>query len=177
MNKTIFLDRDGTINVDYGYVYDINKLEFVNGVISSLKRLCEMGYQLIVITNQSGIGRGYFGLDDYYKFEKNMLDRLKIEGVNIKQVYVCPHSPEEECNCRKPKTALFEQAAIDWDVDWSLSFAIGDRIRDLCICNYKPVKGILLGKEETLINTCFDFKICSTWSEIEEYIYKTEKWI
>ena len=86
-NKAVFLDRDGTINYDYGYVYEKNKLKFLPGVISSLKRLSEAGYLLIIITNQSGIGRGYFTLDEYNEFNNYMLKQLEEKGVNITKVY------------------------------------------------------------------------------------------
>ncbi len=153
-NKVVFLDRDGTINKDFGYVHETSKLEFLDGVIEGLKKLICSGYKLIIITNQSGIGRGYYNLDDYENFNSYMLNELSKEGIEILKVYYCPHTEEDNCECRKPKLGLFYQAIHDCNVDIESSFAIGDRTRDLEICNNSNVKGILLSKEEIKEYVC-----------------------
>ena len=168
MNKAIFLDRDGTINVDYGYVYQREKLKFVDGVILALKRLQAAGFLLIIITNQSGIGRGYFNMEQYKKFEQYFLDRLAYEKVYINKVYFCPHLEEENCTCRKPKTGLFEKAAKEYDIDWQQSYAIGDRERDLCICKKYPVNGILFSDK----NCSTEYVHFTSWNQITDYILK-----
>ncbi len=147
-NKVVFLDRDGTINKDFGYVHETSKLEFLDGVIEGLKKLNFNGYKLIIITNQSGIGRNYYNFQDYENFNNYMLNELSKEGIEICNVYYCPHTEEDNCECRKPKLGLFQQAIYDCDVDLSASFAIGDMTRDLEICNISDIKGILLSKEE-----------------------------
>lgn len=162
MNKAIFLDRDGTINVDFGYVHEAEKLIFIPGVIPALKRLEEAGYLLIVVTNQSGIGRGYFTKAQYDQFNEFFCRKLQEEGVHIAHVYMCPHISEDHCECRKPKTAMYEQAAKDYDIDWSASYAIGDKERDLSICKIKPVKGILLSSKSNENN----------WKDIADSIMK-----
>lgn len=146
-NKAVFLDRDGTINYDYGYVYKKDKLSFLPGVIESLKRLQKAGYLLIIITNQSGIGRGYFTLDEYIEFNDYMLGKLKEKGVYIDKVYFCPHTDLDNCDCRKPKLGLFYQAIDDYNIDLYNSYAIGDNERDLAICMETPICGILLNKD------------------------------
>ncbi|HIT37784.1 MAG TPA: HAD family hydrolase [Candidatus Onthousia faecipullorum] len=157
-NKAVFLDRDGTINYDFGYVYEKDKLKFLPGVISSLKRLSEAGYLLIIITNQSGIGRRYFTLDEYNEFNNYMLKQLKDKGVNITKVYYCPHTDLDGCNCRKPKLGLFYQAIDEYNIDLDKSFAIGDNERDLAICMNSPICGILLNKDSKKFVSKKDFK-------------------
>lgn len=143
-NKVVFLDRDGTINIDYGYVYEKEKLVFVDGVIDGLKKLQEFGFKLIIVTNQSGIGRGYYTLEECNKFNEYLIEKLKEQNINISKVYVCPHKDEDNCNCRKPKLSLFYQAIDEFNIDLDNSFAIGDNIRDLKICDETNIKGILL---------------------------------
>ena len=145
-NKAVFLDRDGTINYDYGYVHKKDKLKFLPGVIESLERLNNAGYLLIIITNQSGIGRGYFTLEEYNEFNNYMLEKLKEQGINITKVYYCPHTDNDNCNCRKPKLGLFYQAIDEYNIDLNESYAIGDNERDLAICVDSPICGILLNK-------------------------------
>jgi len=147
-SKVIFLDRDGTINKDFGYVYEIEKLEFLDGVIEGLKLLNDSGYKLIIITNQSGIGRNYYSLNDYETFTNYMLSEISKNGIEISKVYYCPHIAEDDCECRKPKLGLFYQAIIDYNIDLSKSYAIGDRVRDLSICDKTDIKGILISNEE-----------------------------
>lgn len=147
MNKAVFLDRDGTINVDYGYVYRYEQFVFIDGVIEALKRFQELGYMLIVITNQSGIARGYYTEKDVSVLNRKMCDRLEEEGVYITAIYYCPHLGDE-CDCRKPKLGLFYQAAKEYDIDMKSSIAIGDKLRDLKICEKEPVKGFWITESE-----------------------------
>lgn len=151
LNKAVFLDRDGTINVDYGYVHEMSRLEFIDGAVEGLKLLQSLGFLLIVITNQSGIARGYFSLEDYLQFQKQIELRLKDYGVDIAATYFCPHL-NENCECRKPKTALFYRAAREWNINFKGSYAIGDKKRDLCICEEEPVKGIMIGEDQRCKN-------------------------
>lgn len=148
MNKAIFLDRDGTINVDYGYVHEIDKLDFIPGVIDGLKLLEKKGYLLIIVTNQSGIGRGMFDIKTYNKFNNYMLSKLEKEGIHITDVFMCPHTDEEKCECRKPKLKMFYDAIKKYDIDLTKSYAIGDKTRDLSLCNKENITGILITDEE-----------------------------
>lgn len=144
MNKAIFLDRDGTINIDYGYVHEIEKFKFIDGVIDGLKMLSDLGYILIIITNQSGIGRKMFSEEELNKLNSYMLDKLKEHNINITKIYYCPHTDGDNCNCRKPKLELFYKAVQEYDIDLEKSYAIGDKERDLEINKYEKVTGILL---------------------------------
>ena len=156
ITKAIFLDRDGTINVDKGFVYRVKDFEFLPGVIEGLQLLQEIGFLLIIITNQSGIARGYYTEDDFYNLNNWMLKFLRQHGVKITQVYFCPHHPESlikkyriTCKCRKPALGLFEDAIKKYNIDISRSFALGDRLRDLKICMNTKCSGFLLYKNES----------------------------
>lgn len=155
MNKAIFLDRDGTLNVEKNYLYRIEDFEWLPGAIEALRLLQDAGYLLIIVTNQSGIGRGYYTEEDYLKLEKWMARTLEEQGVNLSAVYHCPHLPDaqvkeyrKDCACRKPKLGMFQQAIADFDVDVDSSFAIGDKIRDCAICATTGCKGFLVAENE-----------------------------
>ncbi len=155
MPKAIFLDRDGTINVEKNYLYKIEDFELLPGVIDALKQLQRAGYLLIVITNQSGIGRGYYTEDDFLKLNNWMVNMFKEQGITITEVYYCPHIPNAQiekyrmdCNCRKPKIGMYEQAVLDHNIDLSKSYAIGDKIRDCAICEHTACQGFLIGFNE-----------------------------
>lgn len=155
MNKAIFLDRDGTINVEKDYLFKISDFEFLIDVIPALHFLQENGFLLIIITNQSGIARGYYTLQDFHTINNWMIDELASHGVKIEKVYFCPHHPEAKvkefmavCNCRKPKLGLYEQAVTDFDLDIGSCYAIGDKIRDCSICQFTDCQGYLIGTNE-----------------------------
>jgi D-glycero-D-manno-heptose 1,7-bisphosphate phosphatase len=151
VKKAAFLDRDGTINADRGYVYRKEDFMFLPGAVDGMRRIEKLGYRLIIITNQSGIGRGYYTESDYKKLEEWMLRQLKAQEVSVTAVYYCPHHPRAAiqtyariCNCRKPGTGLFEQAVREHHVDMSQSVVIGDKMRDLAICAGTSAKGFLI---------------------------------
>ncbi|MGL1903301.1 MAG: D-glycero-beta-D-manno-heptose 1,7-bisphosphate 7-phosphatase [Fibrobacterales bacterium] len=131
MNKAILLDRDGTLNVDHGYVYRIEDFEWISGVPEALKMLTDAGYMLMVISNQSGISRGYYSHTDLEILEHSMVSRLKEYGVTIDGFYYCPHQTSDRCQCRKPLPQLVERAMADFDIDPVSSWMVGDRVRDL----------------------------------------------
>lgn len=151
MKKAVFLDRDGVINVDKGYVYKIEDFEYLEGAIDHLLWYQKQGYILIIITNQSGIARGYYTEEQYLALERWMIADLKAKGIEIIACYYCPHLPDAlvpryrcKCECRKPGTALFHKAAEQYDIDLRKSIAIGDKERDLTICKESGARGILL---------------------------------
>lgn len=146
-SKVIILDRDGTINYDYGYVHDIDKLVFIEGALDALKLLYDNGYKLVIITNQSGIGRGYFTIEDYNKFNRYFLKKIEEQNIKIEKVYTCPHIDEDNCDCRKPKLGLFYKAIAEMNIDLDNSYAIGDKIRDIAISNETNIKGIIVGSK------------------------------
>ena len=169
MNKAVFLDRDGTINVDKNYLYKIEDWEFIDGVIEGLQILQRLGFKLIVITNQSGIARGYYTEEDAHKIFDYMIKELEKNNIKIEKVYYCPPIGDE-CNCRKPKLGLFYKAQKDFDIDFSKSYAIGDKLRDLSICEKEEVKGFLLNENEKIENP--RIKVCKNLLESAKIIEK-----
>ena len=131
--KAAFLDRDGVINVDYGYVNKIEDFEFKEGIFELLEVLQDMGFTLFVVTNQSGIARGYYSLEDFKKLTIYMLDEFKKRGIDIKEVAYCPHHPDitGECNCRKPKPGMILDLAKKYGVNLKESILIGDKQSDI----------------------------------------------
>ena len=156
MQKAVFLDRDGTINVDKDYLYKIEDFEFLPGAVEGLRVLKQAGYALVVVTNQSGIARGYYTEDDYQTLEKWFLDKMNSLGAAVDAIYHCPHLPDAsvkqyrmECNCRKPALGMFERAIKELDLDVASSIAIGDKERDLALCKKcLDVKGFLVYSKE-----------------------------
>lgn len=128
VNKALFLDRDGTINVDYGYVYQPEKFDFIDGIFDLCRRAQEKGYLIIVITNQSGIARGYYTVSDYEKCTHYMIDKFKEQGIKITDVFYCPDLSGED---RKPNAGLFLKAQQKYDIDMSESVSLGDKERDI----------------------------------------------
>ncbi len=133
-NKALFLDRDGTINVDIGHLHKSEELVFIEGMPQLIKKYNELGYKVIVITNQAGIAKGYYTEEDMHNLHNFMNEQLKVKyGAKIDAFYFCPHHPDftGECNCRKPKTGLLEQAIKDFNIDISQSLLIGDKPWDI----------------------------------------------
>lgn len=145
MNKVIFLDRDNTIIEDYGYIHKIEDLKFMDKAIEGLKAMNDMGYKLIIITNQSGIGRKMYSVEEYHIFHNYLTEKLLNNNIKITKTYFCPHTDDDNCNCRKPKLGLFKKAIQEFDIDLNSSYAIGDKERDLSICQFTNIKGIIIG--------------------------------
>jgi D-glycero-D-manno-heptose 1,7-bisphosphate phosphatase len=131
MNRAIFLDRDGVINVEKNYLYKIEDFEFIDGVMESLQYFQGLGYKLFVITNQSGIGRGYYTMDDFNILTKWMLEEFKKNNIHIDEVQLCPHAPGENCDCRKPRTAMIDKILQKHEIDLENSWLIGDKSSDI----------------------------------------------
>lgn len=160
-NKCIFLDRDGTLIVDKGYQIDKDKLEFISLVPETLKKWKDKGYLLIVVTNQSGIARGYFSMEQVKEFN-NALNNKLFEMVNIKidDFYICPHfkngiiSPYNiECSCRKPHPELIYRAQRDYNIDLKQSYMFGDKDSDLKLGLITNLKGAFLVDTKHQLNT------------------------
>jgi D-glycero-D-manno-heptose 1,7-bisphosphate phosphatase len=130
-NKAIFVDRDGTINVDVHYLDDPDKFEMYPGVGVGVKKLQENGFKIIVITNQSGIARGYFTEKQLSDIHERMKQEFQKFDVTLDGIYYCPHHPDDKCNCRKPNTGLFEKAIQDHKINVKKSYMLGDKILDI----------------------------------------------
>ena len=157
MNKAIFLDRDGTINEDVGYTHKIGDLEFIDKAIFGLQRMRYLNYKFIIVTNQAGIAKGKYSEKDYFDFRNEMHKRLKENGIIIAAEYFCPHHPEGtiekykiNCDCRKPKIGMLEQAAKDFNLDLKKCWMIGDLPSDVLAGKNAGCRTIqiLTGKEK-----------------------------
>lgn len=131
MNKALFLDRDGVINVEVDYACTPEQIEFLPGIFDMCRTAYVQGYKLIIVTNQSGIGRGYYTEEQFHSLMQWMLAVFEREGCPITAYYHCPHAPDEGCVCRKPKPGMILQAAKDYALDLSLCIFIGDRQSDM----------------------------------------------
>ena len=129
--KTIFLDRDGVINKEVNYLYKIDDFEFIDGIFDACLHFQSLSYKIIIITNQSGISRGYYTESDYQKVTQWMLDQFKHKNINILDIFHCPHGPNSTCSCRKPKPGMFLKAKAKHNTDMEKSWIIGDKERDI----------------------------------------------
>ncbi|MEE3705283.1 D-glycero-beta-D-manno-heptose 1,7-bisphosphate 7-phosphatase [Campylobacter sp. CX2-8023-23] len=142
--KALFLDRDGVINKDPGYVYRIEDFEFMPGIFEALSGFMALGFEIFVVTNQSGIGRKYYTQADFDNLSYYMISEFKKRGVSIKKIYYCPHTPDDNCSCRKPKSGMFLQALSEFDIDMKSSIMIGDKKSDIEAANSAGVGRSLL---------------------------------
>lgn len=132
MNKAVFLDRDGVINKEIGYVFRVEDFILTNDIIPALKKLQEAGYIFIVITNQSGIAKELYTHEDVETVHAHMLGLMKKNGIKISEIYYCVHHPDvEPCICRKPDSGMLEKAIARFKIDTKRSFMIGDKERDI----------------------------------------------
>jgi len=130
-SPAIFLDRDGTINREIGYLSDPDDFVLLPNALEGMKKFQDMGYRLVIITNQAGIGLGYFTKQDFYRVNKKMLTDVSEAGILIDKIYFCPHSKAENCPCRKPETGLIIRAQEELNIDLKNSFFIGDSPWDI----------------------------------------------
>ncbi len=130
-NRVVILDRDGTIIVDRHYLDDPAGVEFIAGAGDALRSLYRGGYRLVIISNQSGVGRGLFGLDSVRAVNERLTHMIESAGARIEAIYFCPHAPGEGCDCRKPALGLLEKAAAALGFDPSASVVIGDKPSDV----------------------------------------------
>lgn len=133
MQKALFLDRDGVVNVEKNYLHKPEDVEFVEGIVEVCRAYQEKGYLVIIVTNQSGIARGYYSEEDFYHLSRWMIERMEELGVTITKIYHCPHHEEISgaCDCRKPEPGMLLSAQKDYGIDMASSVMIGDSERDI----------------------------------------------
>jgi len=129
--RFVLIDRDGTINVEKHYLSDPDQLELYPGIGPALKRLQDAGFGLAVITNQSGVARGYFDLARLEQIHDRLRALLAAEGVTVDGIYICPHGPDDDCTCRKPLPGMVDQAVAEHGFDPAQAFMIGDKEVDV----------------------------------------------
>ncbi len=146
-NRAVFLDRDGVINVEKGYLHRVEELEFLPGAAEAIALLKDAGYLVIVVTNQSGVARGYYSLGAVDLLHRHMSEQLAARGAVVDAWYVCPHHPDHggPCSCRKPLPGMILQAAADYRVDLVRSYLIGDKRSDLEAGLAAGCRAILVG--------------------------------
>jgi D-glycero-D-manno-heptose 1,7-bisphosphate phosphatase len=144
--KTIFLDRDGVINKEVNYLHKIDEFEFISGVFDSCKYLQNIGFKIIIITNQSGISRGFYTKKDFIFLNDWMIREFHNKGIEILDVFYCPHSTDDNCDCRKPEPGMLLSAKTKHDIDMKNSWMIGDKENDIRAANNAGIMSTILVK-------------------------------
>ncbi len=146
----LFLDRDGVINIEKNYLHKQEEFEFIDGIFDLCRFYQEKGYLIVVVTNQSGIARGYYSEKDFSHLTAWMIDAFASEGIEIAQVYHCPHHPDisGECECRKPHPGMLLKAGKELSIDFENSLLVGDSERDIEAAHRAGVKETYLFSEE-----------------------------
>lgn len=143
MNKAVFLDRDGTINEDDGYTYKIKDYKLIPNVIKALNQIKDK-FKLFIITNQSGVGRGYYSLKDAKLFNDHLISDLAKHNIKIEKTLICPHHPSVDCDCRKPNTTFINNVKKEYKLDLHHSYTIGDHESDIKMGKNAGTKTILV---------------------------------
>lgn len=144
LKSAVYFDRDGTINEDSGYLSDPGALEMIPGAARSIKKLNDRGVPVVVISNQSGVGRGYFAEEAVKAVNDRLASILSAQGAFIDAIYYCLHRPDEDCECRKPRTGLVDRAAKEHGIDNRRSYVVGDKASDIGLAESAGAKGILV---------------------------------
>ncbi len=147
MKKAVFLDRDNTINEDPGYLHDPGDVVLKKGAGEAIRMLKDAGFLIIVVSNQSGVGRGYFGTDAVEAVNRRVAELLSAYGAEPHAFYYCPHTPEEDCVCRKPEIGLFLEAGRDFEIDTQGSYMVGDKMSDVEFGKKAGIRSILLSEK------------------------------
>ncbi len=140
----VFLDRDGTINEEVGYLNHISRFKLLPRVGEALRILKEAGFATVLVTNQSGVARGFFPASLVEEIHQRLQEELSRFGAKLDAIYYCPHHPNDGCRCRKPKPGMVERAVKDLGLDLSRAFVIGDRFTDLLLAREIGAKGVLV---------------------------------
>ena len=145
-SRAVFLDRDGTVVDDPGFLHEPGKVKLLPGAAQAIKKLNEHGFLVIIVTNQSGIARGLYTVGDYESVQRRLIELLEKQGAHIDGAYFCPHHPQftGRCDCRKPGSKLFQEAQQALDIDFTRSWWIGDRLSDVQPARVLDGHGILV---------------------------------
>ena len=181
MERAVFLDRDGTIVEDVGYLHELDKVKFLPGASKAIKLINESGFKVIIITNQAGVARGYFTEEAVKEINKYIQETLAREEAFIDMIYFCPHHVEgiieeyrKDCYCRKPNPGMIEKATREFSLDLKNSFVIGDKISDIEAGHRAGCRTILLTGEDHSHNE----KEGTTISDhIVPDLYQAVKWL
>lgn len=178
LRAAIFLDRDGTIIVDKQYLGDPAGVELELGAIAGLKALAGMGYVLVVVSNQSGIGRGYFTVTDAEAVNARIADILAAEGVPVAGWYFCPHVAADACTCRKPRPGMIDRAVRDLGLDPTRSFVVGDKPSDVQLADAVGARGILVetgeGAGHAVWARAAGYPVCQDLEKVAQFVKDTK---
>jgi len=150
--KTIFLDRDGVINEEVNYLYQIENFKFIDGVFEACLHFQRLNYKIIIVSNQSGIARGYYSENDYKRLTTWMLDQFCHKNIAVLDTFYCPHGPDSKCYCRKPKPGMFIAAKNKYNINMKKSWMIGDKETDIESANLAGISNTILVRSGHLIN-------------------------
>ena len=150
--KTIFLDRDGVVNQEVRYLYRLSDFEFIDGIFEACLYFQKLGYEIVIVTNQSGISRGYYNENDYLKLTEWMLGQFNDNGINILDTFYCPHGPESLCECRKPKPGMLIEAKHKYNISMKDSWMIGDSESDIKAANAAGISKTILVRSGHLVD-------------------------
>ena len=142
--KTIFLDRDGVINEEVNYLYQIENFKFIDGVFEACLHFQRLNYKIIIVSNQSGIARGYYSENDYKRLTTWMLDQFCQKNISVLDTFYCPHGPDSKCYCRKPKPGMFIDAQNKHDINMDESWMIGDKETDITAAKIAGIRNTIL---------------------------------
>ncbi len=142
-NRAIFIDRDGTLNKEVNYLDDPARLELLPRSIDAIIKINKSDYKAILITNQSGIARGYFPKERLSEIHDALNYMLDQKGAYLDGIYYCPHHPKDKCNCRKPASGMLDKVAAEHNISLSNSFVIGDKITDIYTAHKVNARGVL----------------------------------
>ncbi len=181
MERAVFLDRDGTIIEDVGYLNECSKIKFLPRASKAIKLLNQNGFKVIIATNQSGVARGFFTEETVREINRYIQETLAKQGALIDKTYYCPHHIEgtikeykKECHCRKPNPGMIEEAAGEFGIDLKNSFVIGDKSSDIEAGHRAGCKTILLAGEDPLNN---EKEITLMPDYIAADLYEAVKWL
>lgn len=144
--KTIFLDRDGVINKEVNYLYRVNDCEFIDGIFDACAYFQKIGFKIIIITNQSGIARGYFTENDYQILTNWMIRQFREKEIQILDVFHCPHGPNDKCECRKPMPGMLYEAQKKYNINFENSWLIGDKEEDIDAAHNSGITNTIIVK-------------------------------
>ena len=150
--KAIFLDRDGVVNKEVNYLNNIDDFEFINGIFDSCLHFLDLGYEIIIITNQSGIDRGYLSINDYKNITQWMTKQFQEKNIKILDIFYCPHKPESKCKCRKPRPGMLIEAKTKHNINMNQSWMIGDKENDIQAANSAGINNTILVKSGHIID-------------------------
>jgi D-glycero-D-manno-heptose 1,7-bisphosphate phosphatase len=179
--RALFLDRDGVVNVEVGYLHRVDEVRFVEGIFSLCRTAMQLGYKLIVVTNQAGIARGYYTEEDFHALITFIREELRAEEVELDAVYFCPFHPEHgvgaykrEHEDRKPGTGMLRRGASEFGVDLSQSVMVGDRCSDVAAANAAGLRQAFLITGTELAKCGGEYKVVQSLVEVEQWLVEQD---